>query len=81
MTKKQYITNDIVKFDYSEIWKKSDDEMYTDTPLRNDEVIELLNENEQLKQELNSFKPVVFKDTSNNETILLYAKEYGDVDD
>ena len=31
MTEKQYVTNDIVKFDYSEIWRKSDDKMYTDT--------------------------------------------------
>ena len=50
MTKKQYVTNDIVKFDYSEICRKSDDEMHTDTPLRNDEIVDLLNENEQLKQ-------------------------------
>ena len=35
-------------------------------------------ENMQLKQELNSFKPVVFQDTTNNGTILLYTKEYGD---
>ena len=48
----KYNTCDIVKFDYSEIWRKSDDEMHTDTPLRNDEVVELLNENEQLKQEV-----------------------------
>jgi hypothetical protein len=52
MTEKRYVTNDIVKFDYSEIWIKSDNEMYTDTPLRNDEVIELLNENEQLKKQI-----------------------------
>lgn len=52
MTKKQYVTNDIVKFDYSDIWKKSDDEMYTATPLRNDEVIELLNKQEEIIQDL-----------------------------
>ena len=51
-------------------------------PIMSDkQVLDLLNENEQLKKELNSFKPVVFQDTTNNETILLYAKEYGDNDD
>lgn len=43
MTEKQYRTNDIVEFDYSEIWEKSNNEMYTDKPLRNDEVVKLLN--------------------------------------
>jgi hypothetical protein len=56
MTEKRYVTNDIVKFDYSEICIKSDNEMYTDTPLRNDEVIELLNENEQLKDKCENYK-------------------------
>ena len=50
----EYRTNEIVKFDYSDICKKSADEMYTDTPLRNDEIVDLLNslsdENEQLKK-------------------------------
>ena len=70
MTEKQYVTHDIVKFDYSEIWRKSDDEMHTDTPLRNDEVVDLLNEmatncnqlkndNEQLKQEVGYYKTLL----------------------
>ena len=41
------------------------------------EIEKLKEENGQLKEELNSFKPVVFQDTTNNGTILLYAKEYG----
>lgn len=56
MTEKRYLVNDIVKFDYSEIWKKSNDELHTDTPLRNDEIIDLLNENEQLKQEIKELR-------------------------
>ena len=43
-------------------------------------VNKLEKENEQLKKELNTFKPVVFQDTTNNGTIVLYAKEYGDVE-
>ena len=42
--------------------------------------IELQEENEQLKKEINSFKPVVFQDI-NEGTILLYTKEHGESND
>ena len=55
MTEKKYRVHDWVKFDYSEIGQYIG-EGYTDKPLRNDEIVDLLNqlseENEQLKQQL-----------------------------
>lgn len=75
MTKGEYRVNTIVKYDYSEIWRKSDDEMYTDTPLRNDEVVELLNQSNDYKEkleELKSFRPLYFK--SENGVTTLYEK-------
>lgn len=47
MIEKRFRTNDLVKFDYSEIGEYVD-ENHTDRPLRNDEVCDLLNE-QQLK--------------------------------
>lgn len=60
MSEKLFRTNDLVKFDYSEIGEYVD-ENHTDRPLRNDEVCDLLNkqqatisqleeENEQLRR-------------------------------
>lgn len=55
MTEKKYRVHDFVKFDYSQI-KEYIGEEYTDRPLRNDEIVDLLNklsdENEQLKNEV-----------------------------
>lgn len=52
MTEKRFRVNELVKYNYSEIGEYID-ENHTDSPLRNDEVVELLNElheeNEQLK--------------------------------
>lgn len=54
MSEKRFRTNDLVKFDYSEIGEYVD-ENHTDRPLRNDEVCKLLNElheeNQQLKND------------------------------
>lgn len=53
MSEKRFRTNDLVKFNYSEIGEYVD-EKHTDRPLRNDEVCDLLNEQqftiEQLKE-------------------------------
>ena len=43
MTEKRFRVNDLVKYNYSEIGEYID-ENHTDNPLRNDEVVELLNE-------------------------------------
>lgn len=43
MTEKKYRVNDLVKYGYSEIGEYID-EMHTDNPLRNDEIVDLLNE-------------------------------------
>lgn len=45
-------------------------------PLTNSEVVDLLNENEQLKKELESFKPIIFE--SDGKPVTLYKK--GDVE-
>ena len=54
MREKRFRTNDLVKFDYSDIGEYID-ENHTDRPLRNDEVCKLLNElheeNQQLKND------------------------------
>ena len=54
MTEKKYRVHDWVKFDYSEIGQYIGED-YTDKPLRNDEIVDLLNqlseENEELKSE------------------------------
>lgn len=53
MTDKRFRVHDLVKFNYSEIGEYTD-ENHTDKPLRNDEIVNLLNtlyeENEQVKQ-------------------------------
>ena len=52
MTEKRFRVNDLVKYNYSEIGEYID-ENHTDKPLRNDELVELLNvlyeENKQIK--------------------------------
>lgn len=47
-----YRTHKLCKYDYSDIWKKSFDERHTDTPMRNDEIIALLNSQEKKIAEL-----------------------------
>lgn len=47
-----YRTHELCRFDYSDICKKSFDERYTDTPMRNDEIIALLNSQEKKIAEL-----------------------------
>lgn len=55
MTAKRFRVNELVKYNYSEIGEYID-ENHTDKPLRNDEVVELLNElhkeNQSLKFQL-----------------------------
>ena len=63
----KYRVHDLVKFDYSEIGEYIG-EGYTDKPLRNDEIVNLLNENEKLKKEnmeLRKFQYEVFKSMEN----------------
>ena len=56
MTAKRFRVNDLVKYNYSEIGEYTD-ENHTDRPLRNDILVELLNElheeNLKLKSEKN----------------------------
>lgn len=60
MTEEKYRTHEFCQFDYSDIWEKSFDERYTDTPMRNDEIVALLNnqnkETEELKNTINDLK-------------------------
>lgn len=74
MTEEKYRTHELCQFDYSEIWKKSFDENYTDKPLRNDEVVKLLNEKDkeikELITELMRYEPVIFN--HNGEKLILY---------
>lgn len=62
MTEKKYRVNKEVKFDYSEIGQYID-ENHTDKPLRNDEIVNLLNEQEEeikdLKCRLNSIYAIL----------------------
>ena len=52
MTEEKYRTHELCQFNYSDIWEKSFDENYTDKPLRNDEVVKLLNEKDKEIQQL-----------------------------
>ena len=56
MTGERFRVNELVKYNYSEIGEYID-ENHTDRPLRNDEVVELLNElseeNERLRRCIN----------------------------
>lgn len=49
MSEKRFRVNDLVKYDYSEIGEYID-ENHTDRPLRNDEVVDMLNEQEAIIQ-------------------------------
>ena len=57
MTEKRFRVNELVKYNYSEIGEYID-ENHTDRPMRNDELVELLNElneeNERLRRCINS---------------------------
>lgn len=52
MNEKRFRVNDLVKFNYSEVGEYVD-ENHTDRPLRNDEVVDLLNEYLNEIQKLN----------------------------
>lgn len=60
MDKKLFRVCDLVKFDYSEIGKYVD-ENHTDTPLRNDEVCEILNKQQALINELEETNKIMYK--------------------
>ena len=49
MTGKRFRVNELVKYNYSDIGEYID-ENHTDRPLRNDEVVELLNELDRLAE-------------------------------
>lgn len=51
---------------------------FGEKPLTNKEVCDLLNENEQLKQELDSYKPIIFESDSEKGYVTLYEKKKGD---
>ena len=51
MTEKKYRVHDLVKFNYSEIGEYIGED-YTDKPLRNDEIVDLLNEQYETIQSL-----------------------------
>ena len=55
LTEKKYRVHKFDKFHYSEIGEYVD-ENHTDKPLRNDEIVDLLNENEELKSKLAEVK-------------------------
>lgn len=57
MSEKRFRTNDLVKFDYSEIGEYVD-ENHTPTPLRNDEVCKLLNEQQATIKQLEEDKAI-----------------------
>lgn len=60
MSEKRFRTNDLVKFDYSEIGEYVD-ENHTDRPLRNDEVCDLLNEQQASINELEETNKLMYK--------------------
>lgn len=72
MTEEKYRTHELCQFNYSEVWKKSFDKNYTDTPLRNDEVVDLLNNYYLLKKDVNSLMQLL----ENQSTIIheLYSE-------
>lgn len=63
MGEKKFRVNDLVKFNYSEVGEYVD-ENHTDRPLRNDEVVDLLNEQQATISALKD----IFKD------IIAYSK-------
>lgn len=77
--KEKYRTHELCQYDYSDIWEKSFDENYTDTPLRNDEIVKLLNDKDkkinELTSQLNRFEPVVFNHNGERALILYELKE------
>lgn len=52
MIKEKYRTNELCQYDYSEIWERSFDEETTDKPLRNDEIVALLNQQTKIIEKL-----------------------------
>ena len=55
MSEKRFRTNELVKFDYSEIGEYVDEE-HTDTPLRNDELCKLLNNYDRFEKWIKSLE-------------------------
>jgi DNA-binding transcriptional MerR regulator len=70
MTAKRFRVNDLVKYNYSEIGEYID-ENHTDRPLRNDELVELLNELHEENQRLNQTLENIQKELNkyNNEWV------------
>lgn len=81
MSEKRFRVNDLVKYDYSQIGEYID-ENHTDRPLRNDEIVALLNEQQYLLKNQNELLDeicTIFKkygiDTGYNKRILEIALE------
>ena len=62
----KYRVHDLVKYQYSDIAEEIG-EGYTDRPLRNDELVEILNSQdkriEELEEELEDYKTLLFRKT------------------
>ena len=81
MSEKRFRVNNLVKYNYSEIGEYID-ENHTDRPLRNDEIVDLLNEQQYLLNHQNELLDEIFAifrrygiDTGYNKRILEIALE------
>ena len=78
MTEKRFRVHELVRYNYSEIGEYID-ENHTDRPLRNDVVVELLNnlndENKQLKKDVEYWKQVASQ-YSNELNVFEHCKKY-----
>lgn len=73
MTEKYLCVNELVKYDYSEIGEYID-ENHTDKPLRNDEIVKLLNELSKENKELKTKVESMSKELCNCEEDYIYEE-------
>lgn len=77
---KRFRVNDLVKYDYSQIGEYID-ENHTDRPLRNDEIVALLNEQQATINEQNEaieYLKTVIRYTLPNQMVADVFKEIGE---
>ena len=72
----KYRVHNWVKFDYSQIGEYTD-EFHTDRPLRNDELVDLLNEQDVRIKELESENKMLKTTISRNEAYINQIKTIG----
>ena len=81
MTEEKYRTHELCQFDYSDIWKKSIYENCTDTPLRNNEIINLLNTQEETiqkqKERIKELEQFIIKLSTDGDGRIYLANGYG----